>query len=214
MLDLLDLTSCPTMPAPWSSQGPGKCWIWGDYFAVFQEKPLTILETLEAMSKKAIARSGIHYDSAMFVYYRLDRNPHGPSKRPVLVMGVERANLHVAAQKLGVDPGLIGGMGATGDGLGPPMLGLFAASGRRNLGELPQQIDDVEARAVFLSIWKRELGLAGEPESIGSMRTAWGHPKTALPPMDSPKTKGCLSVIIVSLIGLGGSIWAGAILLG
>jgi len=75
----LELTKWPTLPDPWSSVDAGETWVWGDFFLTFQKKPKTVLDLIMEMQGKKAEYRGMTYHYAMSVFYRIDRNPHGPS---------------------------------------------------------------------------------------------------------------------------------------
>jgi hypothetical protein len=131
---LLELTKWPTLPAPWSSVDAGETWVWGDFSLTFQKKPKTVLDlTMEMQGKKAEYRE-MTYHYAMSVFYRIDRNPHGPIHRPIMTFALEQADMGMLAKMLGSEAGeLLQSEG--GSRMGPLMIGLFAWETRLNLGE-------------------------------------------------------------------------------
>ena len=83
---LISITQYPSMPAPFSGslrvKGKGQIWTAGDYFAVFDVEPFNIIQVGAMMSNLPIPSSVIEYAYSVSVFYRLLRNPFGPSKRP------------------------------------------------------------------------------------------------------------------------------------
>jgi hypothetical protein len=41
----------------------------------------------------------------MSVFYRIDRNPHGPSHRPIMTVALEQADMGMLAKMLGSEAG-------------------------------------------------------------------------------------------------------------
>lgn len=98
---LLELTKWPTLPAPWSSVDSSETWVWGDFFLTFQRKPKTVLDrTMEMQGKEAEYR-GMTYHYAMAIFYRIDRNLHGPSDRPIMTSAREQGDIGMLANMLG-----------------------------------------------------------------------------------------------------------------
>ncbi len=102
---LLGLTKWPTLPDPWSSVDADETWVWGYFFLTFQKKPKTVLDlTMEMQGKKAEYR-GMTYHYAMSVLYCIERNPHGPSHRPIKTIALEQADMGMLAKMLGSEAG-------------------------------------------------------------------------------------------------------------
>ncbi len=175
------------MPAPWSSQDEGETWVWGNFFGTIQKKPQSIADGIMAMTgQKNPMPGGIVYHYAMTVFYRKDKNPHGPSSRPVLSIGIEQMIMN------GMDTGM------------PIMVGLFKTTTRLNLGDYKGNLTLDDARNEFFKITKSELKLSGEPQKIGSIKDALGHPQTGwekessdgnkfINPVTKPKKTGIFS---------------------
>ena len=208
MPQLIELTKWANMPAPWSSIDPGEAWVWGDYVALLQTKPILVAEMMKEMTgQKGIGAPPIQYPFAMTVFYRKDRNPHGPSSRPVLVATLECMDYAAAAKMMGVQGLDLSGMGLTGDA--PVVQGLFTAETRLNLGDFQGELNRDSARRYFLSLIKRHLSLEGEPVKIGTIADVHGHPNTGWPVQEKKKSAGCLSVLaalVVIITPVG--IWA------
>lgn len=197
---LLEMTKWPTLPAPWSSVDAGETWIWGDFFLTFQKKPKTVLDlTMEMQGKKAEYR-GMTYHYAMSVFYRIDRNPHGPSHRPIMTIALEQADMGMLAKMLGSEAGeLLQAEG--GSKMGPLMIGLFTGETRLNLGDYEGDTSSQAVKRRFFEILGRQLGVSGQPKMIGDLAKAHGHPETGLPA--KKKNSGCAPVILLC-IGIGG----------
>lgn len=201
---LLELTKWPTLPAPWSSIDAGETWVWGDFFLTFQKKPKTILDlTMEMQGKKA-EFLGMTYHYAMSVFYRIDRNPHGPSQLPIMTVALEQADMGKLAKMLGSEAGEIL-QSEGGSRMGPLMIGLFAGEIRFNLGIYEGDTSPQSVKQRFFEILGRQLGVSGQPKMIGDIAQAHGHQETGLPA--KKKTSGCLPVILLC-IGIGGlGVW-------
>lgn len=195
----IDLTQWHTLPAPWSSIDPGETWIWGDFFLTFQKKPKTILDIAAEMQGKKSRFETVSYHYAMSVFYRIDRNLHGPSHRPILTASLEQANMDLIAEMLGTDAGQ---QQNKGNSLGPLMLCLFTSESHLNFGEYTGDTSPQVVRQVFFELLAQQLGVSGQPKMIGTIAQAHGHPETGLPP-STKKKSGCAPVILLVLSCLG-----------
>ena len=163
---LLELTKWPTLSAPWSSVDAGETWVWGDFFLTFQKKPKTV------QGKKAEDRV-ITYHYAMLVFYRIDRNPHGPSHRPIMTVALEQTDTGMLAKKL--DKKLDSEVGEFlraaygGSKMGPLMIGLFTGETHLNFGEYEEDTSPQAVKRKFLEILRRQLGVSGQPKMIGDL---------------------------------------------
>lgn len=168
---LLELTKWPTLPAPWSSVDTGETWVWGYFFLIFQKKPKTVLDlTIEMQGKKAEYR-GMTYHSAMSVFYRIDRNPHGPSHRPIMTVALEQADMDMLAKKLGNEAGEL--LQAEGDSkMGPLMIGLFTGETRLNLGDYEGDTSSQAVKRRFFEKLGQQLGVSGQPKMISDLTQA------------------------------------------
>lgn len=201
---LLELTKWPTLPAPWSSVDAGETWVWGDFFLTFQKKPKTVLDlALEMQGKKAEYRV-MNYHYAMSVFYRIDRNPHGPSHRPIMTVALEQADMGMLAQMLGSEAGeLLKAEGVSK--MGPLMIGLFAGETRLNLGNYEGDTSPKAVKRRFFEILGRQLGVSGQPKMIGDLAQAHGHPETGLP--TKKKADGCTPLILLCIVFGGLGVW-------
>lgn len=202
MFDLIELSKWPTLPAPWSSADLGETWIWGDFFLFFQKKPKTILEISAEMQGKKRNFTAMLYHYAMSVFYRLDRNPHGPSHRPILIASLEQANMDLLADMFGMDDGQ---QQTRSSGLGPLMLCLFTSESHLNFGKYTGDTSPQAVRQAFFELLAQELDVSSPPKMIGTMDQAYGHPETGLPP-STKKKSGCAPVILLALVLSGLSI--------
>lgn len=191
---LLELTKYPTMPAPWSSADSGETWVWGDFFLTCQKKPKTVFDVTMEMQGKKDRYQGITYHYAISVFYHRNKNPCGPSGRPVMVIALEQANIGAMAGILGVE--------TDSNGMGPMMVGLFTAEARTNLGKYDGETSTQTVKQHFFGILGRQLVLAGQPKLIGNLEQAYGHPETGMPP--KAQKKGCaLPAVCLGIICLG-----------
>lgn len=176
---LLELTNWPTLPAPWSSVDAGETWVWGDFFLTFQKKPKTILDlALESEGKKA-ENQGIIYHYAISVFYRIDRNPHGPSHRPIMTIALEQADTGMLAKMLGDKAGGLV-QAEVGNKMGPLMIGLVTGKARLNFGKYEGNTSPQAIKRRFFEILRQQLGVDGQPKLLGDMAQAHGHPETGL----------------------------------
>jgi hypothetical protein len=197
---LLKLTEWPTLPAPWSSEDSGETWVWEDFFLTFQKKPKSILDiTLEMRGEKA-ERSGMTYHYAMSVFYRIYRNPHGPSHRPIMTIALEQSDMSTFNEMLGHKASELH-LAEGRDKMGPLVIGLFFGEKRLNLGVYEGGTSSQAVKQRFFEILGRRLGVCGQPKMIGDLVQAHGHPETGLPA--KKKKSGCATVILLC-IGIGG----------
>lgn len=192
--ELISLMQWPSMPAPWSSSDSGEAWVWGDYVMLLQTKPMLVAKMLSKVTGNiSNQKSPLSYLFAMTVFYRKDRNPHGPSGRPVLVATLEQMDYSVEA--VGVDLSeILSGGGA------PIVKGLFDAKTRSNLGNFTEVLTRDSARKYFFDLIGRRLLLEGEPTNIGTIADVHGHPDTGWPAKEKNTSKGCLPVVAVFLL--------------
>lgn len=188
---LIELTKWLTLPAPFSSVDAGEAWVWGDFFAVLQKQPKLVGETLAALTGKVGGMpKTMEYPFAMSVFYHKSRNPHGPSSRPILVIGLERADYSAAAKLMGME------MPELGQSSAPIMVGVFTADCHLNLGSFDGYISIDTARNRFFQIMGEHLGLSGRPIQIGVIADVFGHPDTGWPTAPKKKNAGCLGSIL------------------
>jgi hypothetical protein len=132
----------------------------------------------------------------------MDKNPHGPSRRPVMVVTLEKADYQKILEKMR-------GMGADTSSINMPsdsplMIGLFDATKRKNLGNYLGDDSREAVSETFFQIIGSELALNGEPNRIGAIKDIYGHPDTGWPIEKSSTSsattenkKGCLSVVAI-----------------
>ena len=176
---LLELTKWPSLPAPWSSVDSGETWVWEDFFLTFQKKPVTVLDLTMKMQGKKSEHSGITYHYAMSVFYRINKNPHGPSHRPIMTVALEQADMGMLEKMFGSEAGDI--LQAEDIGEMEPMIGLFTGEAHLNLGEYEGDVSPQAVKTRFFEILGHRLGVSGQPKMIGDLAQAHGHPETGLP---------------------------------
>ena len=177
---LLEPMKQPSLPASWSSVDAGETWVWEDFFLTFQKEPETFIDFALALdllepdvAEKVQAQKKeyrITYHYAMSVFYRLDRNPHGPSHRPIMVVTLEQVDTTALARILGRE---------AGESL--PMIGLFTSEARLNLGKYDGDNNPHAVKRKFFEILRQQLGVNGQPKMIGNLAQAFGHTETGLP---------------------------------
>ena len=209
--DLIPITNFPTMPSPFTVSDEGEAWIWGDFVLALQINPITLSEGISKLANelgrtklgKAFEKPLLEYPFAMYVCYRMDKNPHGPSRRPVMVATLEKADYQKILEKMR-------GMGTDTSSINMPsdsplMIGLFDATKRKNLGNYLGDVNREAASETFFKIIGSELALDGTPTKIGRIADIFGHPDTGWP-FEKPSSqstsnqtkKGCLSLVALS----------------
>lgn len=196
--ELIELTKWPTMPAPMQSSDAGEAWVWGDFFATLQKNPMLMSQGIQAMLGKQVTKSPpMAYPYAMTVFYNKAKNPHGPSSRPVLCVGIEQADYGALAALLGSEAANLPQI-AQGT-KGPLMIGIFSGEGRLNLGEFDGFVTADTARECFFNVIRSQLGLTGDPVRIGTIKDVYGHPDTGWPAdsglAGASKKSGCTAVL-------------------
>ena len=161
--ELIELQKFPSMAAPWSSQDEGETWIWDCYFGTIQKHPPSIASLIRKKIGEQEPQSGcIIYYYAMTIFYNKDKNPHGRSSRPILSVGIEQFQMKEGAKNIHM----------------PLKLGIFRSASRSNLGNYNGTLSIDDVRQNFFDVWKSELRLRGEPQKIGRIMDAYGHPRT------------------------------------
>ena len=201
-LPLIELNTWPSMPAPWSSSDPGETWIIGDFFALLQKEPESVGAILQRHAGHGEMPTAMHYFYALTVFYRRDRNPHGPTSRPVLTLALEQSDAGLFAAQMGAPPGP-----ATVSRKGPVILGAFTGEGRLNLGEYTAGLHAVDARDTLLAR-AAGFGITGTPRLVGDIQAAYGHPDTGVPKGKSKAgCTGVLAVLMVLLVVAVAVVW-------
>jgi hypothetical protein len=142
---MISLTQNPSMAAPWSGDGPGEGWKWGDFYITVQTRPVTQSEFMAGkMGGKVEPWEGLEYLYSATVFRDPEKNEHGKSSRPVLVIAVEKSDFGT-------------------------MVGVFDGDVRSNLGEYTGRLDVDSARATFFDFIGKRFALEGQPERLGTI---------------------------------------------
>jgi len=141
---LISLDKYPSLAAPWSGDGPGEGWKWGDYFFTVQTRPVTVQEFLAKMMGEIERWDGLVYQYSATVFRDPEKNIYGKSSRPVLVIAIEKSEF------------------AT-------MLGVFDGDIRSNLGTYDGRLDVDSARRTFIEFIGQRFNLTGKPERLGTI---------------------------------------------
>ena len=200
--NLIALTEVPTGPMPWVTSEPGDAYVWGDYVMLYQVRPPTIADgvaTIAAFVRKDVKGLGQFRSSPMTYLYSLTvlyRRQVYPSARPVRLFGLEQLD------RTKVPPEH---RALVSDNM-PPMIGEFRKGSHLNYGAYAGKPTYEAVRKALLECARASLDLTGEPERIGTVADAKGHPKTGIAKESAanattPKA-GCLACISV-LLGAG-----------
>lgn len=136
---MISLTKNPSMAAPWSGEGPGEGWKWGDYYVTVQTNPVTLEEVT---TKRGCG--GLSYHFSATVFRDPEQNDFGKLSRPVLVIAVEKSSFGT-------------------------MVGVFDGDVRSNLGGYAGRLDVDSARATFFDFIGKRFALEGQPERLGTI---------------------------------------------
>lgn len=162
---LIDMMAMPTMPSAWDGVDDGETWWCDNYFFTFQKQPQPAGQTMDRILGNPEREFHISYDYALFAYYRLNKNPHGPSKRPIFVATLERSAITARMHP--------------GENV-PPFIGLFFAEGRTNLGPYMGSLEKLEVRKMMFEVLRETINFEGEPGFLGTLKEAFGNRYTAL----------------------------------
>lgn len=176
------------MPAPFTSAEAGEAWVWGDYVILLESNPQSFAEGIANIASdlgktklaKLLEKPPIEYPFAMTAFYRMDRNPHGPSRRPVMVVALEKMDYSKIRKKM-QEKGMNLKVSPSSSEQAKIFIGLFTAQKRANLGVFDGQIERNPVTQLFLDIIGPRLELAGEPTRIGTANDIYGHPETGWP---------------------------------
>lgn len=200
--DLIPLTQWPTMPAPFSSSGPGEAWVWGDYVLLLQTEPGRVVDLLNQMAgKQSTGPAPLSYPYVITVFYRRDRSPHGASSQPIFVAGLEKMDYVAVALMMKARDVDVGELGIDGGNV-PPITGIFTARSRLNLGSYEGPLDLNAARQHLMNVVQEHLSPSGSAVKIGPIVAIHGHPDTGWPAQPASaarapaavrrKRRGCL----------------------
>lgn len=157
LFEAIILEKLTSLPMPWSSEDEGETWVCRNFFMTFQKNPRRVQDGFTNWKGKEVPRR-MTCLYAMTVFYRLDKNPHGPSTHPILVVALE-----------------------TSPFMALPILGLFSGTSWSSRGNYADPLTAEVVKLHFFSIVEKQLGLTRRPQKIGKMNDAFGHPKTVLP---------------------------------
>jgi hypothetical protein len=141
---MISLTKTPSLAAPWSGDGPGEGWKWGDYYVTVQTRPVTFAEFTAKMAGKAEKWDGLEYLYSATVFRDPEKNEYGKSSRPVLVIAIEKSSFGT-------------------------MVGVFDGEERKNLGGYTGGPGVDPARATFFDFIGKRFALPGQPERLGTI---------------------------------------------
>lgn len=176
---LLSLKDWPTLPAPWSSVDPGETWVWGDFFLTFQKRPKTTSDlAIEMAGERSRFKDLMIYHYAISVFYRYDRNPHGPSRRPIMVVALEQSDKNSFEKMAGIQDLQ---QPPSEENMGPIFFGMFFNDKHYNFGEYVDLLSPQTVKQKFFDTISVYLRLTGQPKFIGTLQQAFGHPETGLP---------------------------------
>lgn len=160
--DLISLTEHGTLPIAFSSlRVAGTAgWIYAspDFAIVIEERPLSMLQ-VAAMMMKDTSRppeADMKYVAAANVFYRKSRNPHGPSSRPIYVIGLEHSSFSTPYDR----PGLLARLLGAAPRPQSVFVGLFSSRGHENFGSRPNDFTRESARDLLLDLAARQVGLS------------------------------------------------------
>ena len=180
---MISLAKNPSMAAPWSGDGPGEGWKWGDFYIIVQTRPVTQSEFMAGkIGGKAEPWEGLEYLYSATVFRDPEKNEHGKSSRPVLVIAVEKSDFGT-------------------------MVGVFDGDVRSNLGGYTGRLDVESARATFFDFIGKRFALEGQPERLGTIEAI--RPKVVT--RDVSKIFGNGDVAGSPIAGLAGKISPGQV---
>lgn len=196
---LLDPAKNIYMPTPKSSHDEGEAWIVADYFMLVQRHPEPIYRSVGGEFTPPIE---IDHRTALSAFYRLDRNPHGPSARPIAVYSVER---FVMPGESTSQPSAGGHADESNAKKQDYMLCMYYADKHANYGICRGDGSKQSDRDQLIQRFLLDFGLSDRPKLIGCIADIEGHPETGVPASTfklPAQRKGCLPVFLVLLVGL------------
>lgn len=170
---LMSLTDDPSHPLAFSSLKNGSTSVGmlasGDFFAVFEQNPVCLLNAMEDMSGHARTNIFFEHPYSLSVFYRKSRNPHGPSKRPIFIATYEFSPMTCRTTGGGLFGALIGDRKRPAEAY---LIGNFAG-GRFNRGMQAMDPGASAACAVLSELAEEYLGPGLSFEDVGSTSTPW-----------------------------------------
>jgi hypothetical protein len=196
---LLEPSRLINMPTPKNSIDGGEAWVIGDYYGLTLNRPIPMYQSIESATGIACAPSiGIEHRTALSVFYKHDRNPHGPSVRPIAVYSVERFVIPSGLNN------------AAGSGIdGPPgtrgqteyMMCKYYNGRHSNYGACQGDGSTQSDRDQLMHQFLVDFGLSDRPKLIGSIVDIEGHPETGVPRKTSSSNsekRGCLPLLALA----------------
>jgi hypothetical protein len=162
------------MPFSGRLQGAGKTALWNfeNYFIVTEENATTVAGVLARMAGSANNPIPLQYRYAGSVFYKLSRNPVGPSKLPLLVLGLEHSNISSTYAKQGLLDRIMRKAPV------PTHLhvGYFVNDERVRLGMIPNSVEDGSGHRLVVQLVASAAGLE-LPADLTPVFTdmAWDH---------------------------------------
>ena len=150
--ELISLMDSPTLPVAWSGHLQagakiGRILATDEYYVVFEQSPITVLQMAAVMGKQSLPASPIKYLYAASTFYRKSRNPHGPSSRPIHVHCLEYSEFTCQMKPQGFWAGL------KVDRQEPAEVfyAKFFNGGRANMGQRPNDFTFESAKEFLLA---------------------------------------------------------------
>lgn len=186
-LELLSLSTFPTMPLSWAGNpATSQLLAWGDFYLVFAVDAPPI----GAIADPSLAKL-MQYPYSLTAFYHRDKNPHGPSARPVFSCTIEKSPV---ADRI---------------------MGVFVGGHRIQAGHYSGPMEPEAALRALSDLAREHLGVSGEPDHIGRIIEAAGHPSTGIPQNENlgggkttqQPSPGCLLMLLAPL---SFGIWLGS----
>ena len=158
-LEPLSLADLPSMAMPFTGRmkGAGKTALWdlGDYFIVTEENPIPLASVVSRIAGLANELIPIKYRYSGSLFYKLSRNPIGPSKRPLLVLGLEHSPMSSTYFERGILDRLRGREPV------PTHLhvGCFMNDQRVRLGMIPNSVEDGSGHKLVATLTANQCGI-------------------------------------------------------
>jgi hypothetical protein len=160
----ISLTDNPTLPMAFSSRlrKGAQGWIYcSDQFAiVIEETPITVGQAAQMMAAKTrtIPESAMQYTAAASVFYRRSKNPIGPSRLPIAVVALEHMRFSTPYEQVGCLGRLMGVQPRPLE----VFVGVWTASGRNNLGAIPNVLTREAQRGLLLAKATEIVGIGAD----------------------------------------------------
>lgn len=173
---LIETTKHPSMANPYVGSDDGDAWVLSDFFFLFSKGPMTVAESMKAVLGQPANRGPMIYHYNLAGFYKPKANPMGPSRLPILSVGIEELVTFVDHR------------GFMGKLLGSPLtrtslgihVGMFLSAGRLNWGTIPSVPSREGAFQLLLGHAMKHLGLQGQPRRVGPGRGAFENPEVGV----------------------------------